>query len=1823
MAEYIKTVDPNGGADYLSLALWEAAEQNLYEAGDVAIALCRRTGPEVETYTTTTGVHVAGWTAGVIPQIKVDPAFRHQGNTNDQRDDGNYVHKVMHITNASYPICIRMTGQSVLAEGLFIDVSAGPDILLYYGAIGTYQTTGQPVIDGCYAHFSNVDRLNTLHYGLAIGSSPNEQVPGIIMNSIVDGPTGSFHISGVCNFGTWGTLDPPVTTGYLYNNITHNLYRGCHSSNSSYSILKNNIVIPAAHFNNTNSQATGGASWQNIYALCESNMTSHGQFCGTTDAKMLNVDPDDLFIDPANGDFRLKANSPALRRGVTVPEVTTDITGRTRYSAGVQDIGAFSTTDGATFIVNTDNNEGRANWYTSLALAEAALPATLTEPYVIECSGATADTTNVLIAGSSSTATNFLTIVGNSKIGVYDQTKYRLNVVTGIFHCVESAMNYLNIRNLQISGQSSQTAIQVGGVDAIVDGVFVFQHKGGNRASLRQYGNNAAKLINNVVLVESTSASQSGLAAYNINSVIANNVVIGATRYGVDNGDWYVTSQGGNTAAQVYNNICLNCSVADFIMRSGVHSNNLSSDESALGEGSLINQAAADIFTDPDNGDFTLKANSPALRRGVTVPEVTTDITGRTRYSAGVQDIGAFSTTEGATYVVNTDNNEGRANWYTSLSLAEAALPATLTEPYVIECSGVAADNVTVDFSSENMETTHLTLKSTDTFEDSFINLGYRFTAVDNFTAFRNTILSYLHIENFFVSYPGFGYNPMSLFHNCTVEKLTVYLSATTGQPNGLTLATSFIGSIRNSLFYSVNAHANTVYRNFVNSSSESALLENCTAYVVPQNEMNVIRRASGVLTVKNCVSISFSASSTKSFNGTFGALSSNNISSDATAPGTNSLINQVAADLFTDHANGDFRLKAGSPALRRGVTVAGVTTDIAGRARYAAGVQDIGAFSTTDGATFIVNTDNNEGRANWYTSLSLAEAALPTVLEEPYVIECSGVAADTAATAVNGITTTEVNSLTIAGEGIEGGYNINIGNTTYLPTINTNISNVTVKRIKIHSRWSYGISVSSGSNILVEGNYITATTGAGIYKGGTGGNVRFNNNLIVDVDTNGILFNGSGSASNNTIIGTGDRGIVRSDGTLVLINNIVVNTINAAFSGWMGFDPSNNISSDATAPGTNSLTNQLATDIFTDPANGDFTLKVGSPALRRGVTVPEVTTDITGRTRYSAGVQDIGAFSTTEGATFIVNTDNNEGRANWYTSLSLAEAALPTTLTEPYVIECSGATADTSSSSITVTTSVDNDLIIRGANRLASGLPEYRLVYNDKRAIYTESNHVTVDNVAFYSQSAFNLPALEWKFSSNIKIKNCFAKIQVSNLANEIKPCFQQNAVDVGAIIENCVFHATNIGTNQDPIRAVAVINKPGSNGLTLRNCVASGFRSGLATGRSQPAYVNCIAVNASTACFDTTAINSSNNISSDATAPGTNSLINQAAADIFTDPANGDFRLKVGSNAIGAGLDLSAHFTTDITGAERTTPWDIGAFMYVASVGGTPFLLYYDSNNKLNYINLSQFDTSTKTSTILSKESDSLLKSSTEETKELDTQLSASYLETFILNFDSKVSIYSDFIKSVDSRTASSTEKTFEFDTIDKVSNTELYLADTITRIHIQHQSSLDSSASLSNLQHLHIDSKAASSTEKTFEFSTIDKVSNTELYLADTRLHTAIFEAILYDAVSKLSKQESTQADSTLLVSNLSNLIYDTRVYVPPPFFPFKGAYIEFEGLTASMSFEGKQYTVSFSKEADTVYEFSGLKSDLAFSADKIDCEFSGSLVDFVFSLQTTTK
>ena len=116
------------------------------------------------------------------------------------------------------------------------------------------------------------------------------------------------------------------------------------------------------------------------------------------------------------------------------------------------------------------------------------------------------------------------------------------------------------------------------------------------------------------------------------------------------------------------------------------------------------------------------------------------------------------------------------------------------------------------------------------------------------------------------------------------------------------------------------------------------------------------------------------------------------------------------------------------------------------------------------------------------------------------------------------------------------------------------------------------------------------------------------------------------------------------------------------------------------------------------------------------------------------------------------------------------------------------------------------------------------------------------------------------------------------------------------------------------------------------VQNCLAARIRRGTAAtcyysfGGS---IENCVAGSSDIGFDANTAQQQRYCASLDATATGVGSLINLVAGNIFQDGTGGDFRPKVGSALIDAGVALDLDFTSDITGARWTRPWNMGPFV------------------------------------------------------------------------------------------------------------------------------------------------------------------------------------------------------------------------------------------------------------------------------------------------------
>jgi len=141
-------------------------------------------------------------------------------------------------------------------------------------------------------------------------------------------------------------------------------------------------------------------------------------------------------------------------------------------------------------------------------------------------------------------------------------------------------------------------------------------------------------------------------------------------------------------------------------------------------------------------------------------------------------------------------------------------------------------------------------------------------------------------------------------------------------------------------------------------------------------------------------------------------------------------------------------------------------------------------------------------------------------------------------------------------------------------------------------------------------------------------------NNIFIDwlYNSSGTGLVGTGGSAthyfySNTFDGN-NIGMSAAAGTVYAKNNISVNSTTADYAGTFASGTSNNISEDATAPGTSATTGAVPSDLFTDVGNDDFSLKTGSAAIEAGATLGSpYNVDIIGTARPQSTNYDAGAF--------------------------------------------------------------------------------------------------------------------------------------------------------------------------------------------------------------------------------------------------------------------------------------------------------------------------------------------------------------------------------------------------------------------------------------------------------------------------------------------------------------------------------------------------------------------------------------------------------------------
>ena len=580
------------------------------------------------------------------------------------------------------------------------------------------------------------------------------------------------------------------------------------------------------------------------------------------------------------------------------------------------------------------------------------------------------------------------------------------------------------------------------------------------------------------------------------------------------------------------------------------------------------------------------------------------------------------------------------------------------------------------------------------------------------------------------------------------------------------------------------------------------------------------------------------------------------------------------------------------------------------------------------------------------------------------------------------------------------------------------------------------GIDLPYGKNKMYVWNNIVKGFNVGIYTGGTeDSNISIHNNTIINNNYDGINIAGWPTSAYLNI----KNNLVQSNGTSFDLGNV-----GAGFITSYG----NNISSDATAPGDDSL--QDTNVIFWDEANQDYHLAPNSPGIDQGTSSVSsiVTDDIDGKPirTWDIGADDAsvefvstvmetgGDFSTLSSWEAAIQSDLTT------TGTAVLDATSSTGIFQSFALssrlmtgQTSGATGQLVHLSTTTSAVMDQFLLVnisgafvageqvgdgQGTTTLINGgnpaiavaridgvwtnedinqvwligwtteRYNYVKIYTTESARHSGKWEETKYRIYTDADSGLILYDIKYAIVDGLQIEiggsddyrsgiystgaggkriitnNIIKSTNSSNIGNQgIEISAWNEAADYN-IYNNIIYGYNTAGMyiSLDPGSEINIYNN------TIYDIGSVGIHSELV----YPNAINNIVNNANVDYDGSFSASSSNNISSDATAPGTDSQTNTTVT--FVDAANNDYHLMPenddadggGKNpAIDAGYDLTLSTSTGsirssiiygADGQERyDAKWDIGALegptILYRSVGRHP----YDLNSSAATVTIS----------------------------------------------------------------------------------------------------------------------------------------------------------------------------------------------------------------------------------------------------------------------------
>ena len=871
-----------------------------------------------------------------------------------------------------------------------------------------------------------------------------------------------------------------------------------------------------------------------------------------------NISSDPMFMDAANGNFRLQTGSPCIDAGFScLPVGETDLDGNPRIQGTRVDMGAYEYAQATViyphptlYVDETrpdDSGDGRS-WATAKKTIQAAIAYACTGDEIVVTNGVYAPiiTLNGIISIRSVNGAEWTIIDGGgtnrcATLGMYRGWDMETHTVLTGFTLQNGNASHANVSIEKDDGGGSY---------------------GGTLNNCTLTGNTADRgggsynsTLNNCLLTGNTADWEGGGSSY---STLNNCTLTGNTA------DW----EGGGSAGGTLNNCIVwgNRLTGSGASTNYAYSTFFYSCTAPLPSGNYNGGGNIEddpLFMDAANGDFRLQAGSPCINAGNNAYAVGAfDLAGHPRIIGGTVDMGAYESpmTEltGDWYVDASrpnDTGDGKS-WLTAKKSIQAAVNAAAAGDLIVVWPGT--------YSPITSDNKAITIESTGGAEWTIIDgEGDNRCATLGDWDENHTVLTGFTLTNGSADEGGGSFG--GTLNNCTLTGNTADWGggASWSTLNNCTLTgntANYGGGASDSTLNNCTLTGNTA--NYGGGSCWGDL-NNCT---LTGNTANQNGGGSSYGTLNNCIVWG----NTLTGSGTSTNYSSSAFYYSCTTPLPSSGAGNLSSDpMFENAANGDFRLQTGSPCIDAGINLLAVgSVDLDGNPRIQGTRVDMGAYEYAQATViyphptlYVDETrpdDSGDGRS-WATAKKSIQAAIECARAGDEVVVTNGVYAPII-TINAAITIQSVNGAewTI----IDG------GGANRCATLGSNSShtNTVLTGFTLTNGWTTGRGGGSCygtlNNCILTGN--TASDGGGSYYGTlnnctlTGNTADWDgggsyggtlNNCILTGNTANEGGGSSGGTLNNCILtgNTANEGGGSSGGTL---NNCTLTGNTADYSG-------------------------------------------------------------------------------------------------------------------------------------------------------------------------------------------------------------------------------------------------------------------------------------------------------------------------------------------------------------------------------------------------------------------------------------------------------------------------------------------------------------------------------------------------------------------------------------------------------------------------------------------------------------------------------------------------